>query len=516
MGPLLVGLIYLVVNDIRAYLKTLKYKSQGFAQKYVPIIGQIKLFIPHKEHPRDGLYNLKTGMTQADGKPGLVFNYAFGGSAMVYLTEPSLIREFLLKENSVTRRYEFIKVSNNFFFDNSQQALDHRMVFSEMFRIDNIQKLIAYISADICKHLADVKERSDINESGSLLFTTDWQKPHGELLSGLANSILFGSSINAPRIDDPEQNFVVDALLHLIRGPAIEAIVNPLNILFRGLPFKYNLLPSARLANKLTNQIKDAIKKEYTQRVSDQGYVPRTNILDLMLAHNKSEQAAVSNFHKFSLDDIVADMTLFLLAGTDTTTKTLSGCLYYLAKYPAVETKLYREMCAHNLQRDQTTEITIELLNSLVYMEAFLKECLRHLAIAPSTFDKLILEDFTLGNIKFFKGDKLVLPFVYHFSSAKYFDNPEAFDPERFVDGRTNGLQPMAFIPFSSGRRMCLGRNLAETIVKVYLIETLRRFEVSLPETHTENSWTFGKGGLNQQHCTATFSVRPADSATTN
>ena len=254
----------------------------------------------------------------------------------------------------------------------------------------------------------------------------------------------------------------------------------------------------------MAKQIHEAIAGEFTRRSDDSNYKTGVNTLDLMLNHNRK----AAGQHKFSMSDIVGDMVLFLFAGSDSTSKTLSVCVYYLAKYPEIAEKVYLELQSHGLTKESTKPLTVDTINELVYLEAVLKECMRLAAVAPASFDKIITEDFSLGQYKFYRGDKIVLPYVFHFSSEKYFPEPEKFDPERFLGTRAKSFPQMAYIPFSSGRRACLGRNLAEAIIKVSLIHTLKRFKLRLTPDKETNGWTLGMGGIIQEHCTVVCSVR--------
>src|SRR3990167_841019 len=329
-GPLLVFLLILLIGDIRAFLRNTKYKSQGFIRCYFPVLGQIKLFLPNKKYPKDGLHNFKTGISESRDGPGLVMNYAFGSTAVIYLTDPALIKEFLMKETQVSKRFEQqdLKVSFAFFFDSSDQAMNHRMVFSELFRVDVIDSFIDSITSEVRKHLDKVHSSNGNSDQ----FTFDWEKSHTELLKGLANTILFGCPDTPPRVKDEQNTMVVDAVSNLLKGPVAEAAFNPLNFLFFGYPNRYNLLPSSRRAVKMAKQIHEGIETLYNQRINDPNYTPAVNTLDLMLTHNKKSEGQNSGHYKFSMTHIVGDMVLFLFAGSDSTSKTLGACVYFLAK----------------------------------------------------------------------------------------------------------------------------------------------------------------------------------------
>ena len=67
-------------------------------------------------------------------------------------------------------------------------------------------------------------------------------------------------------------------------------------------------------------------------------------------------------------------------------------------------------------------------------------------------------EDFIIGgDIKIPKGMNLSLSIHALLRRPKYFENPDEFNPERFNDANIRNLNSLAYIPFSSGPKNCIG-----------------------------------------------------------
>jgi cytochrome P450 len=60
----------------------------------------------------------------------------------------------------------------------------------------------------------------------------------------------------------------------------------------------------------------------------------------------------------------------------------------------------------------------------------------------------------------------------------RFFDRPDAFDPSRWHDGRTDHLPPYAYFPFGGGPRLCIGSNFARMEAVLLLATVARRFRL--------------------------------------
>eukprot|EP00457_Paulinella_chromatophora_P004676 gb/GEZN01004688.1/.p1 GENE.gb/GEZN01004688.1/~~gb/GEZN01004688.1/.p1 ORF type:complete len:509 (-),score=62.17 gb/GEZN01004688.1/:394-1833(-) len=179
------------------------------------------------------------------------------------------------------------------------------------------------------------------------------------------------------------------------------------------------------------------------------------------------------------MDSLRRECLLFLFAGHETTASTLSFALYHLAKHPDIANKVLAEIREFGPASDDEPW-TMRQLNDLTYTGAVIKESLRLYPPAPA-FVRSSREEMEVGGYVFpAETPFLICSYVMH-RDPKLWPNPEEFRPERFLekDASRSGL---AWVPFASGARNCLGMAMALLESKMVLASVIRRFEFSSPD----------------------------------
>lgn len=98
-------------------------------------------------------------------------------------------------------------------------------------------------------------------------------------------------------------------------------------------------------------------------------------------------------------------------------------------------------------------------------------------------FTRKALAGVDLGRHRVRKGDWMyILPYTLH-RDARWFPNPEVFDPERFAPGRVEAISQYAYIPFGAGPHMCIGNAFATMEMVLILATVLQRYRPALLET---------------------------------
>src|SRR5208282_2619930 len=148
-------------------------------------------------------------------------------------------------------------------------------------------------------------------------------------------------------------------------------------------------------------------------------------------------------------------MTLFL-AGHETTALTLAWTWYLLSQNPAAETRLHEEL--RDVLGGRPPEVAD--LARLPYLHAVVSEVLR---LYPPAYllARTAIAPFTIGGYDFGPGETVLMSQWVMHRDARYYDEPDAFRPERWLDGLADRLPPGAYFPFGDGPRRCIGQGFA-------------------------------------------------------
>lgn len=161
--------------------------------------------------------------------------------------------------------------------------------------------------------------------------------------------------------------------------------------------------------------------------------------------------------------------------GLSTTSPTLACNLYCLARYRDVQDKVFEEVTR---VIPRSGPITGEMINSMSYLKAFVKETFRFFPIGLDVSRKP-QENLVIGGYQIPAGTHLELNNFVMFKDPKYFEEPLQFKPERWLrDGSAKDIHPFILTPFGHGPRMCAGRRFAEQEMYVMIIKILQNFRL--------------------------------------
>ncbi|HXG68619.1 MAG TPA: cytochrome P450 [Blastocatellia bacterium] len=176
-------------------------------------------------------------------------------------------------------------------------------------------------------------------------------------------------------------------------------------------------------------------------------------------------------------------MTLFL-AGHETTALALSWTWYLLSLHPDVEERLAEELRAALGGRRPG----MEDLPNLPFADKIIKEAMRLFPPAWS-IGREALQDCEIGGYHVPAGTQVYMMQWTMHRDPRYFDNPEAFDPDRWTDEFIRQLPKYAYFPFGGGPRLCIGNSFAMMEAVLILATVAQKVRLTLAPNQTVTPW---------------------------
>ncbi|KAG8191208.1 hypothetical protein JTE90_021945 [Oedothorax gibbosus] len=208
-------------------------------------------------------------------------------------------------------------------------------------------------------------------------------------------------------------------------------------------------------------------QKESIKHEDNEGFVCK------YLNYMKSNSDKHSSFNESSL---VGNVQAYIFGGIDTTVTTLHWALLAMAAHPGLQRRVHDELDrvlgAHEPRYADH--------DRLPYTMAAVLEVMRWRTLVAFNLLHETSADVTVGKYVIPKGTVLLGLLEAIHRDPKYWPEPDIYRPERFLDD--NGqviMKKESFVPFSTGKRRCVGENVAMVEVFVYFAAVMRRFGVS-------------------------------------
>lgn len=200
------------------------------------------------------------------------------------------------------------------------------------------------------------------------------------------------------------------------------------------------------------------------------GRAPPPDLLSALLqARDEADGAGLSD------REVAANILTFILAGHETTARTLGWCLHLLSRVPEVAARL-------QVEADGFDPAAPDWAERMPWTRAVIEESMRLFPPAPTLARTAVGPD-TIGgpgvDPQEIKAGTMVIisPWVLH-RHALLWDDPEAFRPERFLPENRKSIDRYAWIPFSAGPRVCIGATFALQEAMIALAEIMRTADV--------------------------------------
>ena len=465
------SLILLAVVAIvwMAMSKTKKSKALPPGPRPYPLIGNIPHLAGKKRH---------VAMAELAEEYGKLYTLQFpGGAKCIVVNSAELAREALLTKRDAFSGRPITFIGNYFTrggvdiicADFTEAMVLKRKISHSVLRMfgSGLRRLEGSVSLEVeqlCKRLRA--------HNGAAV------DPKREL--GLAQVNVICQVVYGERYDIDDADFKKINLYNDIMA-RIFGSFNLIDLFpwLRFLPMQdaRDLREAVALRDSVLNPKFEEHKRRFREDTNNNNFEVHDLMDAFLLAYHK-EQNDNSNSKKLLTEDsIVMTMHDIINAGFETTLTSLRWLLAYLVTYPEVQARAQAELddvigCGRLPRLDDH--------GSLPYLESVIAETLRLATIVPLAVPHKATRDATLGGYDVPKDTMLVTnTWAIHHDDSQW-ERPFEFDPERFLDseGKFIAAGAKSYLPFSAGRRGCLGESLAKSELFLFTSQILHQFHV--------------------------------------
>ena len=353
------------------------------------------------------------------------------GRQHVYLvSSPDWVREILVNNQANFTKSRILQrarilLGEGLLTSEGQQHVRQRRLVQPGFHRERLASYASVMSA----YAVRLRERWNPGD------TVDVAEEMMRLTLSIVGKTLFSADIEAAASDIGASMTTVLKMFRMLMMPFSEY--------FEKLP-----LPSIRRFEKAREHLDATIYgliRERRESGRDAG-----DLLSMLLLAQDDESGSMT-------DQQVRDEALtLLLAGHETTAQALTWTWYLLSQNPACEQRLHREI--DSVLQGRVPDF--EDLPRLPYTEMIFAEALR-LYPPAWAIGRRAVADFELGGTRIAGHSICILsPYVVH-RDARWFPDPERFDPERWTPEARESRPKFSFFPFGGGSRVCIGERFA-------------------------------------------------------
>nr|QCY41330.1 cytochrome P450 301B1 [Phenacoccus solenopsis] len=448
----------------------------GNSWRFLPFIGQYKLeeidLLSKALHEQFGDIVKIEGIL---GRPDMVFLYDADEIEKIFRNEDVLP----LRPSMPSLSYYKHTLRKGFFGDISgviavhgPKWLEFRSKVQQPVLQPRIVKLYVRDIEEIANaFISRIKRRRSINDEVGADFLNDIHLWSLESIGKIALDVRFGCLDNV--IANEDTQLFIDAVNTFFKNVGVLELKIPFWKVFNTPTWKKYVHSLDTITSITMKYVAEAQNSSYN---SCSSFLTKSNssLLQRVLALDPSNPKLAA----------VLALDMFLV-GIDTTSAAVASVLYQLSQNPDKQQILYDEI--NRVLPKLDDELTMEKIDKLVYLKAFIKETLRLHPVVLGNGRTLTKETEICG-FKVPKGVQVVFQHFVMSNSERYFKCANNFEPERWLKNNLEKPHPFVSLPFGFGKRMCLGRRFAELEIQVLITKMVQNFCVDFRHKKLEYS----------------------------
>ena len=195
------------------------------------------------------------------------------------------------------------------------------------------------------------------------------------------------------------------------------------------------------------------------------------------LTNGLSNERFRSSYKSFSFDHLSSIVQDLFIAGTETTSLTINWAIIYVIYFPECQKRICEDIDKIIGRERLPTESD---RYKLIYVEAFILETLRHHCAGPILIPRSLTKDTVFRDYQLPENTFILANMWSCMRDPAYWNEPDKFDPSRFIDADGNlKCKNPAMMPFSVGKRACIGESIARLQIFLIFTSLLQKFSFS-------------------------------------
>jgi cytochrome P450 len=323
-----------------------------------------------------------------------------------------------------------------------------RRIMAPLFTPARTQKMAARM-AEVCEHRVEAWAL----RAGARVLNIDSE------MSGLTFDIL-SATLFSDELDGDAKGF--EAALN--RYLSVGARISPLDVIDAPpwIP-RLGRLASGDTARFFERRV-GALVARRRARIEAGEDAPDDLLTALLSAQDEEDGATLSD------REVAANILTFILAGHETTARTLGWALHLISRSPETAARLKAEADAFDVDQ-------VKWADGLPWTRAVIEEAMRLFPPAPTLARRSLGPDVIGGQAIEARAAIVISPWILH-RHAMLWEAPDDFRPERFLPENRKAIDRYAYIPFSAGPRVCIGAAFAMQEAMIALVAVLKAADV--------------------------------------